>query len=86
MCITQRRGFQEQAWMEDTLGYTLVWQLSKHCGEESPQLIILDSHSSHETLGLIDAADLKTVAANQEKLFASTEPLLVWKHFSAINA
>ena len=28
----------------------------KHCGEERPHLIILDSHSTHETLGLLDAA------------------------------
>ena len=28
----------------------------KYCGPERPQLIVLDSHSSHETLGLIEAA------------------------------
>ncbi|KAL5010141.1 hypothetical protein ScPMuIL_012446 [Solemya velum] len=49
--------FQEKAWMEDTLGQ--LWfqnHFLKHCGPERPQLIILDSHSSHESLGLIDAA------------------------------
>ncbi|XP_052278809.1 uncharacterized protein LOC127877190 [Dreissena polymorpha] len=49
--------FQERAWMEDTLGE--IWfrgHFLKHCGPARPQLIILDSHSSHETLGLIDAA------------------------------
>lgn len=49
--------FQKKAWMEDLLG--ISWfndHFLKHCGPERPQLIILDSHSSHETLGLIDAA------------------------------
>ena len=27
-----------------------------YCAPERPQLIIMDSHSYHETLGLIDAA------------------------------
>lgn len=42
--------YQERAWMEDALGE--VWfkgHFLKHCGPERPQLIILDSHSSHET-------------------------------------
>jgi hypothetical protein len=49
--------YQERAWMEDALGE--MWfqdHFLKHCGPERPQLIIMDSHSSHETLGLIDAA------------------------------
>ena len=49
--------FQERAWMEDVLGE--MWfkdHFLKYCGPERPQIIILDSHSSHETLGLIDAA------------------------------
>ena len=27
-----------------------------HCGEERPQLNILDGHHSHETIGIIDVA------------------------------
>ena len=49
--------YQERAWMEDALGE--LWfqdHFLKHSGPERPQLIIMDSHSSHETLGLIDAA------------------------------
>ena len=49
--------YQKKAWMEDLLG--LKWfedHFLKHCGPERPQLILLDSHSSHETLGLIEAA------------------------------
>lgn len=49
--------YQKKAWMEDTLGIT--WfkdHFLKHCGPERPQLILLDSHSSHETLGLIELA------------------------------
>lgn len=43
--------YQNKAWMEDVLGVT--WfkdHFLKHCGPERPQIIILDSHSSHETL------------------------------------
>jgi hypothetical protein len=46
--------YQRKAWKEDVLGVT--WfknHFLKHCGPERPQIIILDSHSSHETLGLI---------------------------------
>ncbi|XP_069128675.1 uncharacterized protein [Argopecten irradians] len=49
--------FQKKAWMEDTLGVS--WfkdHFLKFCGKERPQLIILDSHSSHEILGLIQLA------------------------------
>lgn len=55
--------YQERAWMEDALGE--IWfqdHFLKHCGPQRPQLIILDSHSSHETLGLIDAAVANNIA------------------------
>ena len=49
--------FQKKAWMEDILGVTwFTDHFLKHCGPERPQLILLDSHSSHETLGLIELA------------------------------
>lgn len=43
--------------MEDILG--VEWftnHFLKHCGPQRPQLIMLDSHCSHETLGLIENA------------------------------
>lgn len=43
--------YQEKAWMSDELGER--WfenHFLNHCGPERPQMIILDSHSSHETL------------------------------------
>lgn len=49
--------YQERAWMEDALGE--IWfkgHFLQHCGPERPQLIVLDSHSSHETLGFLEAA------------------------------
>ena len=49
--------YQERAWMEDILGQ--IWfreHFVKCCGPERPQVLILDSHSSHETLGLLEAA------------------------------
>ena len=49
--------YQEKAYMIDLLGE--MWfrdHFLKFCGSERPQLIILDSHSSHETLGLLTIA------------------------------
>ncbi|XP_067685321.1 tigger transposable element-derived protein 6-like [Haliotis asinina] len=49
--------YQERAWMEDQLGER--WfedHFLRYCGSERPQLIILDSHSSHETLGFLEKA------------------------------
>ncbi|CAC5420943.1 unnamed protein product [Mytilus coruscus] len=49
--------YQEQAWMEDVLSET--WfrdHFLRFCGPERPQIILLDSHSSHETLDLIEVA------------------------------
>lgn len=50
-------SFQQNAWMEDVLG--TEWFLNvflKYCGQERPQLLILDSHSSHETVELLHLA------------------------------
>ncbi|MEW8340326.1 MAG: hypothetical protein AB2708_10805 [Candidatus Thiodiazotropha taylori] len=52
-----------QEWMEDALGE--IWfreHFLKHCGPDRPQLILLDSHSSHETLGLIEACISNDIA------------------------
>ncbi|XP_046583060.1 MFS-type transporter clz9-like [Haliotis rubra] len=54
--------YQSRAWMEDALGEG--WfeaHFLKHCGPERPQLIVLDSHSSHETLGLLEKAKANDV-------------------------
>ena len=49
--------YQSKAWMEDVLG--VEWfqnHFLRFCGPDRPQIIFLDSHSSHETLGFIQAA------------------------------
>ncbi|XP_062566558.1 uncharacterized protein LOC134228881 [Saccostrea cucullata] len=49
--------YQEKAWMCDLLGE--LWFKSvflQNCGPRRPQLLVLDSHSSHEVLGLLEAA------------------------------
>ena len=49
--------FQERAWMCDVL--VELWfkdVFLAHCGPERPQLLLLDSHRSHEVLGLLEAA------------------------------
>ncbi|CAG2244263.1 unnamed protein product [Mytilus edulis] len=50
-------SFQERAWMCDMLGE--LWfkdVFLAHCGPERPQLLLLDSHRSHEVLGLLEEA------------------------------
>ncbi|XP_053396003.1 uncharacterized protein LOC128556111 [Mercenaria mercenaria] len=47
--------YQERAWMEVTLGELwLQGHFLKYCSPKRPQLTILNSQSSHETLGFID--------------------------------
>ena len=49
--------YQAKGYMEDILGG--LWfedHFLKHIGPERPQLLLLDGHSSHETLGLIEKA------------------------------
>ncbi|CAC5414108.1 unnamed protein product [Mytilus coruscus] len=49
--------YQQKAWMDDELGEDWFNNLFlKHCGPQRPQILILDSHHSHETLGLLEAA------------------------------
>ena len=50
--------YYERAWMEDILGeIRFMEHFVKCCGTERPwQVLILDSHLSHETLGLLEAA------------------------------
>lgn len=49
--------YQQNAWTEDILG--VEWfkgVFLAACGEGRPQLLLLDGHHSHETLGLIELA------------------------------
>ena len=49
-----RYTYQERAWMNDELGVKWFGELFlPNCGPERPQLIILDSHHSHEVLDLL---------------------------------
>ena len=50
-------AYQENGWMSEKLGE--MWfrdVFLKNCGPDRPQLLILDGHSSHETLGLLELA------------------------------
>jgi hypothetical protein len=49
--------FQKNAWMENILSTEWFEGIFlKHCGPERPQLLIWDSHSSHETLSVLEKA------------------------------
>lgn len=49
--------YHERAWMNEELGEQWFRNVFlKHCGQERPQLLILDGHGSHETLGLLELA------------------------------
>ena len=52
-----RWTFSETAWTNDILGR--LWfrdVFVKQCGDERPQLLVMDGHSSHKTSGLIQHA------------------------------
>ena len=52
-----RYTYQERAWMNDELGLRWFTDLFlQNCGTHRPQLIILDSHHSHEALDILEAA------------------------------
>ncbi|VDI81895.1 Hypothetical predicted protein [Mytilus galloprovincialis] len=49
--------YQAKAWTEDVLGIEWFTNIFlKKCGNQRPQLLILDGHHSHEVLGLIEKA------------------------------
>ncbi|CAC5426675.1 unnamed protein product [Mytilus coruscus] len=49
--------YQAKAWTEDVLGIEWFTNIFlKKCGNQWPQLLILDGHHSHEVLGLIEKA------------------------------
>ncbi|CAG2187086.1 unnamed protein product [Mytilus edulis] len=49
--------YQEKAWRCDILGDIFI----KNCGPKRTQLLIMDSHGSHETLGLLDEAKKENI-------------------------
>ncbi|VDI06610.1 Hypothetical predicted protein [Mytilus galloprovincialis] len=49
--------YQPKGWMIDSIGVEWFREIVlPNCGTKRPQLIILDSHHSHETLGLLELA------------------------------
>ncbi|XP_022342950.2 uncharacterized protein LOC111136409 [Crassostrea virginica] len=50
-------SYQENGWMTDVLGEKWFKNVFlKECGPERPQLLILDGHSSHESLAILECA------------------------------
>ena len=50
-------AYQEKGWMNDALGEVWFREIFlKICGDARPQLLILDGHSSHETLAILELA------------------------------
>lgn len=50
-------AFQENGWMNDEIGVQWFKEVFlPHCGDERPQLLILDSHHSHEVLDMLELA------------------------------
>lgn len=50
--------YQSKSWMDDVLGVSWFEEVFlTHCGTKRPQLLILDSHHSHETLDIIEKAN-----------------------------
>ncbi|MES9883347.1 MAG: helix-turn-helix domain-containing protein [Sedimenticola sp.] len=49
--------YQSKAWMDDILGVSWFEEVFlTHCGTKRPQLLILDSHHSHETVEILEKA------------------------------
>ena len=49
--------FQENGWMNDTIGEKWFRNVFlKNCGDQRPLLLILDGHSSHESLAILECA------------------------------
>ena len=54
--------FQEKAWMNDEIGELWFRQVFlPNCGEQRPQLLVLDGHSSHESLSLLELAESQDI-------------------------
>ena len=71
--------YYERAWIEDILGE--IWfreHFVKCCGTERPQVLILDSHSAHETLGLLETAKKEGI-----HLFAFLSHTTQWLELSS---
>ncbi|XP_069131674.1 tigger transposable element-derived protein 1-like [Argopecten irradians] len=54
--------FNDKAWMNEELGEEWFRGVFlPNCGPERPQLLILDGHGSHETLGLLELAESENI-------------------------
>lgn len=50
-------AFQENGWINEEIAEKWFREVFlQHCGPERPQLLLLDGHSSHESLGLLELA------------------------------
>ena len=50
--------WQDKGWMENDFGVEWFKNVFlKHCGSERQLLLLLDSHSSHEVLEMLDLAE-----------------------------
>lgn len=55
--VAAQYTFQDKAWMQDVLSTEWFEKVFlRHCGPSRPQLLIWDSHSSHETLEVLEKA------------------------------
>ena len=55
--------FQENGWMDDRIGERWFKEIFlKQCGTDRPQVLILDGHSSHESLALIQEGIRENIA------------------------
>ncbi|KAL8593856.1 hypothetical protein ACOMHN_018068 [Nucella lapillus] len=71
--------FQDEGWMNDSLGVQWFEKVFlRHCGGERPQLLILDSHSSHEVLELLDKA-------KEEEIYIYTLPPHTTHHLQPLD-
>ncbi|KAL8590425.1 hypothetical protein ACOMHN_011639 [Nucella lapillus] len=71
--------FQYKSWMNDSLGVQWLWKVFlRHYGTERPQLLILDSHSSHKVLGLFEKA-------KEEDIYLNTLPLHTTHHLQPLD-
>lgn len=50
-------AYQENGWINDDIGELWFQEVFlKHCGEQRPQLLVLDGHSSHENKPILELA------------------------------
>ncbi|VDI17643.1 Hypothetical predicted protein [Mytilus galloprovincialis] len=76
--------YQDSGWMSDRIGEKWFKDIFlKQCGVERPQLLILDGHSSHESLALIQEGIRENIvnfvfAATHHSLFTTVGSFSIW--------